>query len=506
MTISALLVAPTVASAQWVPGIPSYATLDPSLPPPPRIPQAPPQVHTVPPPADAPDAWPPSPNWQLTPGEDGTSDAAGDDVTQGIVGNDDSAPAGPGVARISILRGAASLQRGGSQDGEPVSMNSPIVAGDYLTTSESGRAEIQFDAVSMLRLGSNAQVHFKRVDPAHHDVEIEIAAGTAQIATLRPDEEPQVDTPSIAVRPNGVSDIRISVNDDATAVTVRRGTASITGDEDSQTVATGKTLVAWGAADHPRFSTKNAIAQDDFDKFNISRDKQLIAALADPHLNSAIDGYEDLSANGRWRDDTAYGEVWQPNVGSGWAPYRDGRWTWTPGAGWTWVAAEPWGWGPYHYGRWARTRQYGWVWSPPARTSAYHPAAPVWRPALVGFVPAKSDASRIGWVPLAPHEAYRPTQTMNAASTTPRYRNLAYHDALSTADAKALTKPKITFARTTTARSFGNTADAWKHFTALRSHVTARADSHSDGYPTVGGDAGPAANPVQHLDGPSKPA
>jgi hypothetical protein len=91
-------------------------------------------------------------------------------------------------------------------------------------------------------------------------------------------------------------------------------------------------------------------------------------------------GYEDLDANGTWRIDPNYGNVWTPTrVGAGWTPYRDGHWSWIDPWGWTWVDDAPWGYAVSHYGRWANSRGT-WVWVPgPPREQA------VYAPALVAF-------------------------------------------------------------------------------------------------------------------------
>jgi hypothetical protein len=47
-------------------------------------------------------------------------------------------------------------------------------------------------------------------------------------------------------------------------------------------------------------------------------------------------GYEDLNANGDWRD-TPDGPIWTPRVAAGWTPYHDGHWAWIGPRGWTWV-------------------------------------------------------------------------------------------------------------------------------------------------------------------------
>lgn len=106
---------------------------------------------------------------------------------------------------------------------------------------------------------------------------------------------------------------------------------------------------------------------------------------AEPAPDPASYG-QALGPYGNWVDDDQYGQVWEPTVSVGWAPYTDGSWAWTP-AGWTWVSAEPWSW-TFHYGRWALTGG-GWVWVP----------GTVWGPAWVDWYWGDGF---VGWAPLAP--------------------------------------------------------------------------------------------------------
>ena len=127
-------------------------------------------------------------------------------------------------------------------------------------------------------------------------------------------------------------------------------------------------------------------------------------------------GYQDLDANGTWRTDATYGNVWHPNrVSSGWAPYRDGHWAWVDPWGWTWIDDAPWGFAVSHYGRWANLRG-AWAWVPgPVRSQAYY------APALVVFVGGNNfqvaissgNVGGVGWFPLGPREVYQPSYTVS---------------------------------------------------------------------------------------------
>jgi hypothetical protein len=140
-----------------------------------------------------------------------------------------------------------------------------------------------------------------------------------------------------------------------------------------------------------------------------------------PQIVSQMTGADELTGYGSWESDPNYGAVWYPNVGADWAPYREGAWSYVAPWGWTWIEAEPWGFAPFHYGRWIeRGRRWGWV--PAADPAAGY--TPVYAPALVSFFGLAAGAAitadligdgRIGWVPLAPGEAYRPPYSTSGA-------------------------------------------------------------------------------------------
>src|ERR1700719_3224142 len=62
----------------------------------------------------------------------------------------------PGVARISLIQGDVSAQRGDSGDWTAAALNQPLVGGDRISTGDGSQAELQLDHSNILRLGNNA--------------------------------------------------------------------------------------------------------------------------------------------------------------------------------------------------------------------------------------------------------------------------------------------------------------------------------------------------------------
>jgi hypothetical protein len=350
-------------------------------------------------------------------------------------------PNGVGVARISLIDGSVAVQRGDSAAPVDAAVNAPVLAADYVTTGDGSQAEVQFDGMSMLRLGDNVQMRFTRIDPGNR--QFQLAQGTIELRLLRgTDGDNDIDTPSVSIHPLDSGSYRVTVDPDGrTLITVRSGRAEVVMPQGNQVVTEGSALMAQGPASSPSVQTVEAVAMDDFDNFNRDRDAQETPALADnQYVSPAVQGVADLDAGGTWQPDNSYGEVWVPsNVGADWAPYRDGRWVWEGYYGWTWVGSEAWGWAPYHYGRWYHSPAYGWAWYPGPRA-----AVAVWQPALVAFVGFGGGGGvslgfgNIGWVPLAPFEPFHPwwgrgfnnvSVTNDYYGGTHVYRNALYNGA-----------------------------------------------------------------------------
>jgi len=349
---------------------------------------------------------------------------------------------GPGVANVSVANGNVTIIRGDSGAQIPAQINAPLVAGDYVATGSGSNAEVQFDGVTMLRLANNTQVRFGNLAP--NSREVQLAAGTVDLAQLQAGGNAQVDTPVLSVRPNQSGDYRVSVlGNGETLVTVRSGSATVSAANGSHTLTPGSTLVDNANS----ISLQNAIGFDSFDQFNISRDQSMNAAYnSNPYISPQLAGYANLANYGQWQNVPGYGEAWAPNNQNGFTPYQNGQWVWEPGYGYTWVDNAPYGYATSHYGSWFNNPNYGgWLWQPPAYQYQNSSAslAQAFLPAVVSFflsggnggsfdlssllgalgnglVSGPSNAE-IGWIPLAPGEQYRPWYGQNYAYPTTNY-------------------------------------------------------------------------------------
>jgi hypothetical protein len=314
-----------------------------------------------------------------------------------------------GVARISMMNGEVSVRRGDAGEWVAGVVNAPLMSDDRISTAPNSRAEVQFDASNLIRIGGNAEVHLAQVSDGRY--QLEIAHGTVTYVVLRPSAaNVEVDTPSVSVRPNQRGVYRIAVNEAGeTQVMSRAGQVEVFTPRGSEWVPTGKMMIARGDPSNPEFQIVNALPLDDWDRWNQERDQQMLQSTSYEHVPQGVYGAEDLDQYGTWANVAPYGEVWRPTaVGGDWAPYRTGRWVWEDWYGWTWVSSDPWGWAPYHYGRWFNDPGFGWCWYPGVFGRRHY-----WSPALVGWFGWGHGGvgfgfGNIGWVPLGPYETFHP--------------------------------------------------------------------------------------------------
>jgi len=321
-----------------------------------------------------------------------------------------------GVARVSLIHGDVSTQRGDSGDWSAAVLNQPVMTGDKVSTGDNARTELQLDFANTFRLGANAKANVANL--THRDIQIQLSQGLSNFTVSKQSEaEPEIDTPNVSVHPahqDGVFRIEVQPDGD-TLVIVREGEAQIATPQGSADVHAGEMATVRGDSQSAQYKISPAPDRDDWDRWNADRDHMIRNASSWKHTNRYYTGTQDLDAYGQWQNVPDYGDVWVPNEADGWAPYRNGNWTYEPFYGWTWVGYEPWGWAPYHYGRWFPYGA-GWAWWPgPIYGGGFY--RPFWAPAYVsfwgwgagfGFGFGFGGWGGFGWLPIGPGDWFHP--------------------------------------------------------------------------------------------------
>ncbi len=352
---------------------------------------------------------------QVAPSDQGSMGQGSND--QGYGSQTASAPAETnGVARVSLIHGDVSTQRGDNGAWSAAALNAPVLAGDRVSTGDNARTELQLDYANMLRLAPNSQANINTL--TRSQIQVQLGRGMANYSVFKnSDADAEIDTPNVAIRTNRrEASFRILVTaDDHTEVLVRKGEVDITTPQGGTHVTEGQFITVQGAGDQAQYKIGEAPARDDWDQWNTDRDNVIRNAASRRHTNDYYVGAEDLDNRGTWSDVPDYGPVWRPTeTDPDWAPYRNGRWVYEPYWGWTWVSYDDWGWAPYHYGRWMYL-DGGWGWWPgPAYGNPFY--QPIWAPAYVSFFGWGGGFGfgfgggwgSVGWLPLGPCDSFHP--------------------------------------------------------------------------------------------------
>jgi hypothetical protein len=316
------------------------------------------------------------------------------------------------VARLGYMTGAVSFSPAGENDWVQATINRPLTTGDRLWADAGARTEIQVGG-AMIRMNAGTSVSILNLDD--RIAQLQLTQGTlhVRVRRLEPDQVFEVDTPNLAFALRQPAEYRIEVDPDgnATTIVVRKGQGEAYG-EGAAYVIDSRQPYRFTGTGLREYEYVDARRLDEFDRWSSDRDRRYDNSASARYVSQDVVGYQDLDANGTWRVDAAYGNVWIPTrVAVGWAPYRDGHWAWIDPWGWTWVDDAPWGFAVSHYGRWTNL-QGTWGWVPgPVRTQAYY------APALVVFVGGANfqlsisigNVGGVAWFPLGPRDVYRPS-------------------------------------------------------------------------------------------------
>src|ERR1700722_6449425 len=128
------------------------------------------------------------------PPSDGKPDAGIPEAQPGGPTGEGPAKTDMGVARVSLIHGDVSTQRGDSGDWAAATLNQPVMGGDKVSTGDNARTELQLDFANIFRLGPNSQVNVAEL--TKRNIRLQLAQGVATFSISKNTEsEPEIDTP-----------------------------------------------------------------------------------------------------------------------------------------------------------------------------------------------------------------------------------------------------------------------------------------------------------------------
>lgn len=275
------------------------------------------------------------------------------------------------IVRLSVVDGAVQIDRAVGGGFERAMVNLPITQGAKVRAQEDGRAEIEFEDGSAVRIASGGTLDFPLLslrDSGARATTLHLQDGVTYVKFAgKKDDEFVVTFANETVHLTQPAHFRVTLRNGAAVLAVMKGSVAVEGPSGTVDV-TKKQSATFDLADSEHFKVSKNIEQLQFDDWDKKQDQYHDAYLARNSSNSLSPysyGMSDLNYYGNFFNMPGYGMVWQPYfVDASWDPFMSGGWSWYPGAGYMWVSSYPWGWMPYRYGSWSFINGAGWFWAP----------------------------------------------------------------------------------------------------------------------------------------------
>ena len=286
------------------------------------------------------------------------------------------------IVRLSDVEGTAQIDRGAGDGFAKAFLNLPVIEGCKLKTGKDGRAEVEFEDGSSLRLAPNSEVDFTRLALGADGQKlstVQLVSGTLY-ANLHPkraggksDNGDQFllsfSQETIAV--SEPTHFRVELTGTQAAVAVFKGKVSATSptgqfdvaEKHSATIDLGDPAKKDAVVIAKNYEVEPT---DAWDRLQADYHDRYVSTGGTNLSSPYTYGVSDLNYYGSFMNCPGYGMGWQPFfTDASWNPFQDGGWMWYPGSGYTFVSSYPWGWMPYRYGSWAFASGCGgWMWQP----------------------------------------------------------------------------------------------------------------------------------------------
>lgn len=269
------------------------------------------------------------------------------------------------IVRLSDVHGTVQIDKGTGAGFENAFVNLPVTQATQLRTRDNGRAEIEFEDGSSMRIAPNTTIEFSKLslsDSGKRISQVNLIEGMAYINWLGKDDLGlSFSHEKLAL--DHSAHFRVDASEQVANLAVFNGTVDVDSPSGKVTVEKKKNAT-FDAAEQDKYTIAKKIPEaplDSWDKEAISYHDQYAKNNSTPYGY----GFSDLNYYGSFSNVPGYGMMWQPFfTGVGWDPFMDGAWGYYPGFGYMFVSAYPWGWMPYRYGNWMFLPGMGWMWQP----------------------------------------------------------------------------------------------------------------------------------------------
>jgi len=271
------------------------------------------------------------------------------------------------IVRLSDVQGKVQINKNSGLGFENAFLNLPVTQGTQLRTRDNGRAEIEFEDGSTLRLTPNTTVEFSTLglnDGGKRLSAVHLVDGLAYVNWLgKSGDTFTLNFSREKIELTQPSHFRVAISSRNAEVANFRNEIDVMSPDGATVKVEKKKMVAFEAdSDQPSLAKNvNHLPADEWDSDSTTYHDQYAKN------NSTPLGYgvSDLNYYGSYNNVAGFGTLWQPYfTGVGWNPFMDGAWSYYPGMGFMWASAYPWGWMPYYYGNWLYAPGFGWGWQP----------------------------------------------------------------------------------------------------------------------------------------------
>jgi hypothetical protein len=275
------------------------------------------------------------------------------------------------IVRLSNVEGAAVVDRNAGQGYENAFLNMPVTQGMKVATKDDGRAEIEFEDGSTIRIGPKSTVELSALGLRDSGARFSTVIVEAGVAYVNYTDKHKGDEFSVLFQNETVhvaeaAHFRVNLQATDAVLAVFNGQLKVEGSSGDVEVSKNKS-VTFDLTDNNKFTLAKDIEDMPLDAWDKQQSKyeQTYANKGSYNNYPYSYGVSDLNYYGNYYSVPGYGMMWQPYfTGVGWSPFSDGAWMFYPGYGYMWASAYPWGWMPYRYGGWSFVPGYGWMWAP----------------------------------------------------------------------------------------------------------------------------------------------
>ncbi len=316
------------------------------------------------------------------------------------------------MVRLSQVDGTVQIDRNSGNGFEKAIPNMPITQGVRLQTGSNGRAEVEMEDGTTIRLAPDTAMSFPEL--VLHDSGIrastaQLTLGTAYFNVLhKKKEEIRVAFAHQSIDVDHEVRFRVSVDLATAKLAVFKGELKIPTSVEAATLKKEQTAT-FDLVDEKQVATAKGIDTLPTDNWDAERSEFQKQYTGSVYGSTPYGAAPDLAYYGQYSYIPGTGYLWQPfGITNGWNPYMNGAWAFYSGVGYSYVSMDPWGWIPYHYGAWTYVNGYGWGWTP-SGTRTWQPVPRIVRPPAGFRAPAAPVVARASVV--------QPTMVVNQTRT-----------------------------------------------------------------------------------------